>query len=157
VQEMEGEVAEWRTRLTSLWPSEDQRSTLRTNMPWSTSLLLLADVCWGDCTTHLQSTSFPVETSVIMRRTQGGGVMGRRSCSGQLETLRLCVAVSAPYLQNRTSSHGEVAAQHGVWESLAAILPSPQTTYSYLHPFSTQERGNGSCIAGCGIDGSPAS
>ena len=100
MQEMEGEVAEWRTRLTSLWPSEDQRSTLRTNMPWSTSLLLLADVCWGDCTTHLQSTSFPVETSVIMRRTQGGGVMGRRSCLGQLEKLRLCMS---PHLISKTA------------------------------------------------------
>ena len=35
---MEGDVAEWRTRFTSLTPSEDQRSTFRTNMPWSISL-----------------------------------------------------------------------------------------------------------------------
>jgi hypothetical protein len=29
--------------------------------------------------THLQSTSFPEATSVMMRRTHGGGVIGRRS------------------------------------------------------------------------------
>lgn len=30
--------------------------------------------------TYLQSTSFPETISVIIKRTQGGGVMGRRSC-----------------------------------------------------------------------------
>jgi hypothetical protein len=29
--------------------------------------------------TYLQSTSFPVVTSVMINRTQGGGVIGRRS------------------------------------------------------------------------------
>ncbi len=98
-------------------------------------------------TTYLQSTSFPVETSVIMSRTHGGGVIGRRSCSGSARKYE-AQQLSAPYLQNHTFAHDGVAEQHGVWEALAAILCSPQTTYSYLHPFSTQERGNGSCIAG---------
>jgi hypothetical protein len=59
------------------------------------------DVSWyfarAYYTTHLQSTSFPVAISVITRRTQGGGVMGRRSYSCQLEKMRLsCLRTLSP-------------------------------------------------------------
>lgn len=93
VDEMEGVVVVWRTRFTSLRASSDQRSTLMTYMLWSISLgpglgqrsvLLSGERKQATrgmmvMTTYLQSTSLPVWASVTIRRTQGGGVMGRRS------------------------------------------------------------------------------
>ena len=53
-------------RLFSCRPSDDHRSTVRTKKDVS---------IWS------ASSSLPVEMSTMTRRTQGGGVMGRRSLS----------------------------------------------------------------------------
>ncbi len=84
VDEIEGVAVVWRTRLTSLKASSDQRSTFKTYIVCSISLpKLLVPGCRsraGDGSkTYLQSISFPESASRMMRRTQGGGVIGRRS------------------------------------------------------------------------------
>lgn len=64
----------WRTRLTSRAPSASQRSTVRTKKVLSMSLA---------------SMGLPVAASHTIRRTHGGGVMGRRSWRGSVGRRRL--------------------------------------------------------------------
>jgi hypothetical protein len=111
----------------------------------------------------LQSHSLPVVISVMMSRTQGGGVIGRRSCTRQLLTPMTTSSTSIipqveniPCHQNHTSSHAEVVAQHTICQTHQHELSSNynkangRTTYSYFLPPSITLLGNGSCTAVAG-------
>jgi hypothetical protein len=94
VDDIEGVAVVWRTRFTSFKASSDHRSTLRTYIVYSISLLRgrggnhhVSIAIQGSGgfqgragQTHLQSISLPVFASFTMSFTQGGGVIGRRSC-----------------------------------------------------------------------------
>ena len=93
---MEGEVAECRTRLTSLVASADQRSTVRMKYEVSMSLsevkVSLVLHCLSSMIgnevqaasggkTDFMSISLCVLASFTISLIQGGGVMGRLSCT----------------------------------------------------------------------------
>lgn len=62
--------------------------------------------------THLQSISLPVAASVIMSRTHGGGVMGRRSYEDiSYRLFHAVYNILVPCLQTRTCVHVEAVGQ----------------------------------------------
>ena len=83
---IEGEEAECRTRLTSLVPSADHKSTDKTKYVVSISLPRVS-ICSppigsagsDGLNTYLMSSGCPVLTSVTVNKMHGGGVIGLRS------------------------------------------------------------------------------
>ena len=132
VEDIEGVAVVCRTKFTSFKASSDHRSTLRTYMVCSISLLSEQGAPgqprsrqapshqWGGRqTTHLQSISLPVFASLTMSLTQGGGVMGRRSylrVSGHGWLVESPKAISpktsVPCRQTHTCAHVVAVAQH---------------------------------------------
>lgn len=105
--------------------------------------------------TYLQSTSFPVLMSVMISRTQGGGVIGRRSCL-QVSIRKYfgdrwqTMSKAEPYLVSKATHARTFGLLHNVkavGEFSVSLDPKTaqltelqvQNTYAYLQPFSTLE------------------
>lgn len=100
--------------------------------------------------TYLQSISFPVARSVMTSRTQGGGVIGRRSYEAVSDLLEVVAGGRRlPCHRSRTCGLVEAAGQHQGLETKLAAFDQKQrvkATNWYFRPVISSIFENGMSI-----------
>jgi hypothetical protein len=109
--------------LTSRRPSADHKSTLRTNKLCSISLEYFRFKSGTDFRQdnyYLGSISAPVIGSVIIIRIAGGGVIGRRSCKGDMSNSLIIKVFLNPYLVTKSTHPSTLWLLHYIKPNMAS-------------------------------------